>query len=157
MKLTGFVELGFRIPRLLDYFTKTHGSKSWGYDIVPLNVDVANTLGYDGRLYDLNDCNDDLDLEGATLVAAYHVIEHVSDPLKALQKIYNSMSPGSLFHVEIPIEPGEPRVEFGHLFPFEEGDLKIMLEEAGFRVATLSTKTHTGGPQIERCIALKEK
>ena len=155
-KITGFVELGFRTPSMLDYFAKTHDAKTWGYDVVPLNIEVSKKLGYDGRHYDLNDCQEELDLSGANLVSAYHVIEHVSDPLQAVKKIYESMDSGSTFHVEIPIEPGEPRIEYGHLFPFEVGDLNAMLQEAGFRVVSLTTNTHTGGPQIERCIAKKD-
>lgn len=155
-KLSGYVELGFRIPRLLDYFSKNHNCSSWGYDVVPLNVEVAKTLGYDARIYDLNKCEGNLDLSGASLISAYHVIEHVSNPLNALLKINESMDKGSVLHVEIPIEPGEPRVEFGHLFPFEEGDLNTMLLEAGFNVVSFSTSTHAGGPKIERCVARKE-
>ena len=155
-KITGFVELGFRTPSLLDYFSKTHDCTTWGYDVVPLNIEVAKNLGYDGRHYDLDECKEDLDLKGANLVSAYHVIEHVSDPLQAVQKIYDAMDSGSTFHVEIPIEPGEPRIEYGHLFAFEEGDLNAMLQEVGFRVVSLTVNTHKGGPQIERCIAKKD-
>ena len=156
VQFSGYVELGFRIPRLLEYFSKNHNCSAWGYDVVPLNVEVAKTLGYDARVYDLDKCEGNLDLDGASLVSAYHVIEHVSDPLKALQKINDSMDEGAVLHVEIPIEPGEPRVNFGHLFPFEEGDLKAMLVEAGFNVTFFSTSTHDKGPQIERCVARKE-
>ena len=95
-------------------------------------------------------------MKGAKVVSAYHVVEHVSDPLKAIKKTYDSMDSGSYFHVEIPSEPGEPRIEFGHLYPFETGDIISMLEEAGFSVLNFSTNTHTGGPQIEWCIAKKE-
>ena len=140
----------------MDHFSRNYACPSWGYDIVPLNVNVANKLGYDARIYDLNSCDGDLDLANASLVVAYHVIEHVSDPAHALKKIYESLDIGTTFHVEIPIEPGEPRIEFGHLFAFEQGDLKVMLEEAGFKVTHFSTKTHKDGPQIERCIAVKE-
>ena len=66
------------------------------------------------------------------------------------------MSPGTLFHVEVPIEPDGPRIRYGHLFAFHENDLIKMLELTGFHILTVSRKTHHGGPFIERCLVIKK-
>ena len=147
-------ELGYRVPRVLDYYRK----KGWevsGYDVVEMNNFLARELGYDVKFYDFNSFDGELDLGGIDLVVSYHMLEHVSDPLPAVQKIFDSMKDDSYLHVEIPIEPGLPRVEFAHMFPFEPGDMLKMLQEAGFTVLLGSNKTHTGGPHIERYTAYK--
>ena len=155
LKNTGFVELGFRIPYLMKFFKEEYGAKSWGYDVVNLSIQVAQKLGYDGRFYDFNDCKNEIDLKGAYLVVSYHMLEHISDPLNALKKIYDEMDSGTYFHVEIPVEVGVPRIEFAHLFPFHDFDLKAMLEEAGFNLISFSDQTHTGGSKIERYLVKK--
>jgi len=152
---TGLVELGFRVPRLMKYYSETYEIPAWGYDISPLSLGVTQKLNHDGRLYDFDACDQNLDLSGASLLISYHMLEHLSDPLKAVKKIYQEMDAGSYFHVEIPIEPGMPRLEFAHMFPFEPKDMGHMLTEAGFKLFSLSYQTHVGGPHIERYFAGK--
>jgi hypothetical protein len=151
----GFVELGFRTPLLLNYYKNKYNAKTWGYDIVPLSIYAAKKLNFDGRFYDFNDCDQDLDLSGASLVVSYHMLEHTSDPLVAIQKIFQSMDSGAFFHVEIPIESGRPRLQFGHLFAFQNFDLSRMLDQVGFKILSFSHSTHTGGPEIERYLVTK--
>ena len=112
-------------------------------------------MGYDGREYDFNNCTEDLDLAGASLVVSYHMLEHLSDPLVAINKIYEAMDDGAFFHVEIPIEPGMPRLQFAHMFPFHQRDMAYMLQEVGFVLLTLSNKTHENGPWVERYLVRK--
>ena len=152
---TGFAELGFRIPKLMKHYESLYNVKVWGYDISPLSIGVTKNLGFDARHYDFDSCEKDLDLKGASLVVSYHMLEHLSDPLKAIKKIYDSMDSGSFFHVEIPIEPGLPRLRFAHMFPFEPNDMGHFLAQSGFTVLTVSSKTHPGGPHIERYMAMK--
>jgi len=152
----GFVELGFRIPLLLNHYKNKYNGKVWGYDIVPLSLYAAKKLNFDGRYYDFNDCDHDLDLSGASLVVSYHMLEHVSDPLVAIQKIYNEMDNGTYFHVEIPIEEGRPRLQYGHLFAFHKYDMSKMLDHVGFKIVSFSTSTHPGGPEVERYLVIKK-
>jgi len=149
-KPTGFVELGFRVPRLMKYYQETYDIPSWGYDISPLSLGVTKKLNYDGRLYDFDSCAETLDLKGASLIISYHMLEHLSDPLVSVKKIFHEMDSGAYFHVEVPIEPGTPRLEFAHMFPFEARDLGYMLLEVGFEILAFSNQTHEGGPYIER-------
>ena len=155
IKHTGFAELGFRVPRLMKHYTEKYGVPAWGYDVAPLSIGVTQKLGFDGRLYDFNNCSENLDLGGASLVVSYHMLEHLTDPLLAVKKIYNAMDEGAFFHVEIPIEPGMPRLEFAHMYPFHERDMAYMLLEAGFTIITMSSTTHEGGPWVERYMVRK--
>ena len=154
-KKAGFVELGFRVPRLMKHYAGSGHTSCWGYDIAPLSLAITKHLGFDARRYDFDSCEDKLDLDGANLVVTYHMLEHLSDPLPAVKKIFDSMDKDSYLHVEIPIEPGFPRVAFAHMFPFEPKDMLEMLKMAGFLVLYGTTKTHTGGPHVERYTAYK--
>lgn len=149
-----FAELGFRIPKLQKFF-EARGAKAIGYDISDISLLVGKSLGYDVRFYDFNSQEGFLDLSGCDLVASYHMLEHVSDPLRAIHKIYEKMDNGCIFHVEIPVEPDGPRIRYAHLFPFHDNDLGLMLREAGFQIINKSTQTHINGPQIERYVAKK--
>jgi len=152
---SGFVELGFRAPKLMKHYGEKYDIKTWGYDIIPLSIAVAQKMGYDGRLYDFNNCSEPLDLANASLVVSYHMLEHLSDPLVAVEKIYESMDKGAFFHVEVPIEPGIPRLRYAHMFAFHHDDMLHMLRESGFTILTVSTSTHEGGGLIERYMVRK--
>jgi len=147
-------ELGFRIPKIQKYFSE-RGTSGIGYDVSDISLLVGKALGYDVRFYDFNSSKGVLNLEGCDLVVSYHMLEHISDPMCAVNQIYEKMDVGSIFHVEIPIEPDGPRIRYAHLFPFHEGDMEAMLVEAGFKILNKSTRPHRGGPQIERFIAKK--
>ena len=153
--IKSFSELGFRIPKLANFYQKKYGVKAYNYDISSLNVEIAKHLGYSAIRYDFNDCKEFLDLSESDLVVSYHMLEHLSDPTVAIKKIFKSMKNKAVFHVEVPIETGTPRIRFGHMFPFSEGDLCWMLSDAGFIIENFSTNTHPEGVQIERYIAVK--
>ena len=151
-----FAELGFRIPRLQHYYAHNYNfKKTIGYDVVRLNVNASKLLGYDVRFFDFDKLEGVLDLSDIDLVVSYHMLEHVTNPLKAIKKIYSSMKNKSYFHVEIPVEPDGPRLRYGHLFPFFSHDCFYMLQEAGFEIITGSNDTHKGGPWVERYLCRK--
>ena len=96
------------------------------------------------------------EISKANLIVCYHVIEHLTDPLKFLKQLFNQTKSNTLFHFEIPVEPDGPHVDRAHLFPFHQDDLLKMVSEAGFRPLTVSNVTHTGGPWIERVSFYKD-
>ena len=49
-----FVELGFRVPSLMNYWSKNGFDSASGYDINPLNISVCKKLGWDVNNGDLN-------------------------------------------------------------------------------------------------------
>ena len=133
-------EMGFRVPRLLDYY-KGRGVKFVkGYDVVGLNVEVGKKLGFDVEIKDFND-HENLDLRSlgdVDLLLSYHVFEHLSRPDIVLKKIYDSLKAGALLHVEVPIGPyGKgvlPEVHIGHLFSFHDDDMNKLLTSCGFKI-----------------------
>jgi hypothetical protein len=159
--INSFCELGYRTPRLLQFYENkdygNDGMTSKGYDVLELNIIVGKHFGFDVGVFDFNDCDgpNELNLSETDLVVSYHMLEHLSDPLTAVKKIYNSMKRGAFFHVEIPVEYGVPSIRYGHMYAFHKDDLGHMLSEAGFELLTLSRKVHTGGPPIERRLAMK--
>ena len=56
-----------------------------------------------------------LKISESDLVVSYHMLEHLSDPTVAIKKIFKSMKNKAVFHVEVPIETGTPRIRFGHM------------------------------------------
>jgi len=148
-----FVEIGARTANFLNHYKNNGWTKVIGYDINPISVGIAKKLGWDLRLGDIKDASG-FDLKDSGLVVLYHVLEHVSDPLKSLKTLNTAAGIGTKFHIEIPIEPGIPRLRYGHLFPFESGDLVEMLKLAGFIPVSFSNIPHPGGPAIERVVAV---
>lgn len=152
---TNFCEFGFRLPKLLNYYSNNGFENVTGYDISQFNVDIANKLNYRCEKLDLN--NDEPNAQNVNdLVVCYHVLEHTTDPVAALKRIVKTMKDGAILHIEIPIEPGIPRLRYGHLIALEENDLSKIVEIAGMKILNLSTKTHEGGPKIERIVARNE-
>lgn len=137
-------ECGFRFPSILQYFT-SNGFSAKGFDIVDINIMIANYLGYNVMKYDFNDCSQYLDLNDTDLVINYHMLEHLSNPLKAIQKIYSSMKHSAYLHVEVPIESGLPKLYHGHLFAFQKNDLYQMLATTGFQL-----KSEVHGKDVNR-------
>jgi hypothetical protein len=149
-----FCEIGFRIPKLQNFYKK-RGIAERGFEINSFNVALGKAMGFDCREHNLNKPGP-IEIEGCDLIVCYHMLEHVSDPFQAVKCLYDSASPGSLFHIEIPVEEDGPRIKYGHLYPFFKDDMGKMLELSGFKIISLSSRTHTGGPWVERYSALKE-
>ena len=152
--IKNFIEIGFRVPKFMKIFRDEFGKKVWGYDVVKLNVVLANKLGFHAFPYDLNDCDKSLTLGCNSLIFCYHVIEHVTDPLKALKRIYSDMGENCYLHVEIPVEEEReiPNYETAHMFAFKAGDLEKMLSLAGFK-KVVHCSTH---PDVERFLVTKK-
>jgi len=132
-KLENFIELGFRSPRLLKSY-KQYFKNCIGYDIVKANVLTSQCLGYDCEVHDLSS-DEPIDLKQKSIVAAYHVFEHLPDPLQTLNKIYKNLCPDSYFHIEIPLENvDDPVVRYAHCTSFRLHDLELMLKDTGFSI-----------------------
>ena len=153
-----FLEIGFRIPKLQDYYKNTFLMNTAGIDINSFNVELFAEMGYECFSLDLMK-NESISTKlGKTfdVIICYHVLEHIINPAEAIKNIFDSMNKGGIFHVEIPIEPGTPRLEYGHLISYESKDMLKLLEGVGFHIEYCTNKTHSGGPWIERYIAIKK-
>jgi SAM-dependent methyltransferase len=80
------------------------------------------------------------------VVAAFHVVEHVSDPLKLLQQMTRPLKPGGLLYIRVPnLNTWYRRVlgrnwwGFGidHASHFTDVSLRLALEQTGLRVVTM--------------------
>jgi hypothetical protein len=148
-----FYEFGFRSTSVMDFWKSTFKNVK-GCDVVNPCVYASQDLGYSTELIDLN--FEIPNLSNVQLLVAYHVLEHLTNPLTCIQKVFASLEKGSIFHAEIPIEPDGPRIRYAHLFPFHKDDLSTMMKIAGFRIVHKSTTPFPGGPEIERVISIKE-
>ena len=154
-KDTSFVHLGFRSLNLINFYKNDGFEKTLGLDINELTVDITKKLGEDARVLNMN-CDAPIEALDCDLLVAYHVLECTPNPLGFLKRLSTALRPGTKLHFEVTIEPGQPRVRYAHLFPFEKGDLQDMLAEAGFIPISLSNIPHPGGPEIERVMALSK-
>jgi|TARA_R110001583_G_scaffold5598_23_gene30178 hypothetical protein len=150
------IELGFKEPRLMGYYKNSKElefSEFTGYELSPLLVGISSKLGWDARVVDLNHA-EEIDLENAGVVFAYHVLDRLTNPLETLKMLKNNCQAGTKFHIEVPIEPGNPRLRYSKLFAFEKGDLQQMLIEADFIPISFSNIPCPDGPDIERIMAI---
>jgi SAM-dependent methyltransferase len=95
------------------------------------------------RVWNLDLAHADLPKDEFDAVTAWHVLEHLEDPLAGAKKIYDSLEEGGYFHCQVPnIESlgfkiakenwyyvDAPR----HLSHFSPSTLKRLLENAGFK------------------------
>jgi len=85
------------------------------------------------------------------LITAFHVIEHLPDPLGALRNMVRRLAPGGLIIVEVPNAAGWGAHLFGrywsgldfprHLVHFTPTTLSLMVEKAGGRVLSAAHRT----------------
>lgn len=149
-----FYEIGFRTPKVMMFVGDENFKSSRGCDIANLSVLVGKFFSYDVKKIDLSK-DFKLNLESVKLIVCYHVLEHIPTPLESIRKIYDQSEKGTFFHVEVPIEPGEPRLRFAHVHEFQDGDLEKILKMAGWNVLHSTHETHSDGPFIDRVLCVK--
>lgn len=89
-------------------------------------------------------------------ISAFHVLEHVRDPLQLLHKIKTAMKPESLLYLRVPnvdslqahvLGSGWKGLEFPrHISHFSPRSLEFLLEKAGLRVIHVTTWALRDGP-----------
>lgn len=89
-----------------------------------------------------------------------HVLEHHSNPPELLRKLATRLRPGGCIHIEVPNRNSFWAVIFGphffpyyvprHLFHFDAGSLRRVIDQSGLRVASLH-QGHT--PAIGKSLA----
>lgn len=128
-----FIELGFRQPTIMKYLSQRF-SRCIGFDINEINVLASRQLGYDVRCINLSELIPDLCELKAGLVVAYHVFEHVINPINALAMLAKTAETGTLFHLEVPIEYDSPSLRYSHMFGFYPGDLAKIMSNSGSEI-----------------------
>jgi len=148
---TKMCEIGFRYPRLMNFYSKRYKIPAIGYDISTLAVEFGLSKGFNVRECDLNNIeNSSFDLKDSNIICFYHVLEHVRNPIQTLMGIKKSMTKNSLIHIEVPIEGDNPQVEYGHLFGFHPADLVQYCQFVGLNPISVVTKNIAGAIVTER-------
>lgn len=78
--------------------------------------------------------------ESFDIVIALEVIEHIKDDLGALKKIYNILNVNGYLIVSVPAHKKDWDINdewAGHFRRYEKDELKLKLEESGFKVIKL--------------------
>lgn len=144
-------EIGFRSPINLN-FAKQFFNNVTGSDIIPLSIAIGKYAGYDVTHYDLMSEEEIPVKEPVDVIVAYHVLEHIHCPEKALKKIRNAVKVNSIMQVEVPMQRNEPLVRYAHLFSFEQYDLAHMINECGgWEILTAKIETDK---ELYTCVAI---
>lgn len=101
------LEIGVREGFLFDHL-KNHGySNIYGVDISPLGIKRLHERGYKGHVAD---AADDLKIGDRKFDAIIisHCLEHVPEPNKVVDNMYNALNKNGIVYVEVPRQPKEP-------------------------------------------------
>lgn len=124
-----------------------------GIEPSPNAAEAARARGLDARCGTL----DDVELEAGAYDAAVfrHSLEHVADPVEALQRVRNALRLGGLVLISVPNFGCWQRGRFGsrwyhldlprHRVHFTDAGLASALGRAGFKRPELSTSTSSVG------------
>ncbi|PZO82020.1 MAG: hypothetical protein DI629_02540 [Mesorhizobium amorphae] len=81
------------------------------------------------------------------LVSAFHVLEHLPDPVGALRRMRSWLRPGGLVYVEVPNTAkqlalkGIGALHFAHVIGFNRANLCLAAAQAGLRPARIAAAT----------------
>lgn len=120
-----------------------HGSVPYGIELQEEAVKVANRK-FPGRVFSCDICRDLPLPEKFAAITLTDVLEHLHDPFAALQSLHNALEPGGYILFTTP-NAGSPiakalgkhwpsRCPIHHIFLFNPGNAKKLLERAGFKV-----------------------
>ena len=102
---------------------------------------------YEGMFGDV-----DLGSEAFNLISIMHVLEHVSEPAAALEKIHAALAVGGLLFVEVPnvldLNMFYDLLLFEHLYHFAPETLMWQLSRSGFEVVAVEPSTSYGAQRI---------
>lgn len=126
-----------------------------GLDVMPEAVDLARERGIDGvRLHDLQETWP-VDDDSARAVVLLDVIEHLANPVLALERAWRALQPGGALVVTVPAYPclyGDWDRALGHYRRYTAPLLREQAEQAGFRVRLL---THWNSFTLPAALAVR--
>jgi SAM-dependent methyltransferase len=126
-----------------------------GLDVMPEAVDLACKRGVDSvQLHDL-ETTWPVDDGSARAVVLLDVIEHLADPVLALEHAWCALQPGGALVVTVPAYPclyGDWDRALGHYRRYTAPLLREQAEQAGFRIRLL---THWNSFTLPAAIAVR--
>lgn len=111
-------EIGVREGFLFDHLCENGYIDLYGIDISPEAIDRLHERGYKGHVAD---AAVDFEVDDRTFntVIISHCLEHVPEPDKVVNNIYNVLDKDGVVYVEVPKQPKEPiPTKFGHYYCF---------------------------------------
>jgi len=135
------VDLGCGDGGLLQLLKK-YVTPSWGYDLMPTNIDHATRIrGVDARYTDFN--NDEI--EYADIAVMTEVLEHLEDPHKVVREL-----PSKYLIASSPYtETDEYHYEF-HLWAWDPEGYAALMAQGGYKV--LQHMLVAGWSQVLLCV-----
>jgi SAM-dependent methyltransferase len=112
-----------------------------GLDVMPEAVDLARERGING--VQLHDLEEPWPVEEGSVkaVVLLDVIEHLADPVLALEHAWRALQPGGALVVTVPAYPwlyGDWDRALGHYRRYTKATLRTQAVHAGFRVRLLT-------------------
>jgi SAM-dependent methyltransferase len=119
------VDLGCGDGGLLQLL-KNMGIKSWGYDLMPKNIDYAvNIRGVDARYTDFNSD----DIEYGDIAIMTEVLEHMIDPHKILREL-----PSKYLVVSSPYNETDTNHYEFHLWAWDKEGYDNLIQQGGYKI-----------------------
>jgi SAM-dependent methyltransferase len=148
-----FLDIGCGDGRYLKLFAKRGVPKQciYGLELSEAPVRRLHELGFQVHMRRVEDCCE-IPVASIDLATMFHVIEHVDDPLRVVQRVAEWLSPGGLFAVETPniaswdAKLFKDRWWGGYHIPrhwtlFEPDSLRHLFVKAGLEVLHVSYQT----------------
>ena len=134
-------------------FAREQGWQSYATELAPSRVEAARRLLGRDRVFD-TDVDGLPDSAGPfDVITAFHVLEHVRDPLAFLRRLRDLLTPGGWLVVEVPNLGGlrvrlrrKPLANQLHITHFEPHTLRRALEQSGFTISKISGANNKGDP-----------
>jgi len=134
--------------RYLDVL-KGLGWTTHGMDPSPIGIAAAKANGHDAVVGMAEERH--FDDESMDVITMWHVLEHTHSPTQALASCYRMLRPGGLLSLCVPNWGSLQATVFGpwwwscdaprHLFQFKRATLTRYLEQAGFLVENITTRS----------------
>jgi SAM-dependent methyltransferase len=103
-----FIDIGCGSGEMLEV-SKKYTQSHLGFDTNTILIEYDKSLGLNvvSDFFDKKYLNDEKNIGLQKVFAASHVIEHMDEPLKFVNSIYDTMNNGDIFYVEVPLYTGE--------------------------------------------------
>ena len=114
------LDVGCRNGAFLEILKNNGYTNLLGIDLCVEAVEETLDKGIECIEYDIQE--DDIFLEESfDVITLFHVLEHVSDPVKTSEMIHKILKVNGILFIELPIHAIEPAEDWGHFSIFTDG------------------------------------
>ena len=136
---SNILDLGCGYGTAMKHFKSLGFNNVFGIDPSNKRIEVASRFGFNAKVANAEDLTKNI-FGGKTFDIAYswHAFEHMIDPLKAIQNIYNILSDDSYLFICVPNAEAEHTIMQSHFLPhfhsFSISSLSELFEKVGFQI-----------------------